>query len=193
MPQTPCPLATDSTFFCTVRLQDRRSDLLVREMNRLRNATRTALTACPFRIDDIVVLPNAIHTIWTLPAGDADVSRRWGLLKAQFSRGLPAPAHRHPASARRCRWGWSPIRATGRTRRCTARCGRARGRCRKPAPPPDRSESYAVFNAGRALPAAQSRRASPKAPNSTRDTGSMPALYSGCHCTDMVKPGAPSI
>ncbi|WP_339767581.1 transposase [uncultured Pseudosulfitobacter sp.] len=100
MPQTPCPLATDSTFFCTVRLQDRRSDLLVREMNRLRNATRTALTACPFRIDDIVVLPNAIHTIWTLPAGDADVSRRWGLLKAQFSRGLPAPAHRHPASVR---------------------------------------------------------------------------------------------
>ena len=100
MPHTPCPLATDSTFFCTVRLQDRRSDLLLREMNRLRNATRTALSAYPFQIDDIVVLPNAIHTIWTLPDGDANISRRWGLLKAQFSRGLPTPAHRHPATAR---------------------------------------------------------------------------------------------
>tara|TARA_R110002126_G_scaffold57689_2_gene152844 strand:- start:79 stop:585 length:507 start_codon:yes stop_codon:yes gene_type:complete len=95
-PQTP----PACIFFFTVRLQDRRSDLLLREMNRLRNATRTALCAHPFQIDDIVVLPNTIHTIWTLPEGDAEVSRRWGLLKAQFSRGLPAPVHRHPASVR---------------------------------------------------------------------------------------------
>lgn len=87
-------------FFFTVRLQDRRSDLLLREVGRLRIATRRALAAHPFRIDDIVVLPNAIHTIWTLPSEDADISRRWGLLKSQFSRGVPAPAHRHPASLR---------------------------------------------------------------------------------------------
>jgi hypothetical protein len=39
-------------------------------------------------------------------------------------------------------------------------------------------------------PAAQARTASPKAVKSRRETGSLAALYSGCHCTDSVKPGA---
>lgn len=100
MSDTHVQMATGCIFFFTVRLQDRRSDLLVREVGRLRNATRKALATHPFRIDDIVILPNAIHTIWTLPSEDANASRRWGLLKSQFSRGVPAPAHRHPASLR---------------------------------------------------------------------------------------------
>jgi putative transposase len=100
MIEAPSQMTPESVFFFTVRLQDRRSDLLVREVNRLRHATRAALAAHPFRIDDIVVMPNAIHTIWTLPAGDADVSTRWRVLKSQFSRGLPAPAHCRPASLR---------------------------------------------------------------------------------------------
>ncbi|UOA27682.1 transposase [Pseudosulfitobacter sp. DSM 107133] len=94
------PLPATGTCFFTVRLQDCRSDLLVRRIGRLRQATRIALNAHPFRIDDIVVLPNAIHTIWTMPPADTDVSRRWGLLKAYFSRGVAPPAHRHPAAIR---------------------------------------------------------------------------------------------
>jgi hypothetical protein len=42
------------------------------------------------------------------------------------------------------------------------------------------------------LPADQARAASPNARNSGRLTGSCAARYSGCHCTDRVKPGAPS-
>jgi putative transposase len=76
--------------FFTVRLQDRHSNLLVQAIERLRHATRKTLNAMPFEIDEIVVLPGAIHTIWTLPEGDADFSKRWRMLKSQFSRGLPA-------------------------------------------------------------------------------------------------------
>jgi putative transposase len=32
-----------------------------------------------------VLLPDQLHTIWTLPAGDSDDSRRWAFLKRSFS------------------------------------------------------------------------------------------------------------
>ena len=76
--------------FFTVRLQDRHSNLLVQAIERLRHATRKTLNAIPFQIDEIVVMPAAIHTIWTLPEDDVDFSKRWRMLKSQFSRGLPA-------------------------------------------------------------------------------------------------------
>ena len=36
-----------------------------------------------------MVLPDHLHTLWTLPDGDADFPLRWRLLKAAFSRRLP--------------------------------------------------------------------------------------------------------
>jgi putative transposase len=45
--------------------------------------------AHPFDIAAMVVLPEHLHTIWTLPAGDTDYSTRWALIKAGFSRALP--------------------------------------------------------------------------------------------------------
>ncbi len=78
------------TYFFTARLQDRNSTLLVDEIERLRQATRVTRRRHPFDIDAIVVLPNMIHTIWTLPQGDTDYARRWSLLKSLFSRGLSA-------------------------------------------------------------------------------------------------------
>lgn len=33
-------------------------------------------------------LPDHLHTLWTLPEGDADFSGRWRAIKAPFSRGL---------------------------------------------------------------------------------------------------------
>lgn len=46
----------------------------------------------PFRIEAIVILPDHLHCIWTLPPPpeDADFSRRWSLLKSHFSRAMPA-------------------------------------------------------------------------------------------------------
>ena len=43
----------------------------------------------PFQIDAFVVLPDHIHTIWTLPPGDTDFSLRWRLIKQRFSRSIP--------------------------------------------------------------------------------------------------------
>ncbi|OQK17890.1 hypothetical protein AU255_08520 [Methyloprofundus sedimenti] len=39
----------------------------------------------PFKIDAMVILPEHLHCIWTLPPGDADYKTRWALIKAGFS------------------------------------------------------------------------------------------------------------
>ncbi len=40
----------------------------------------------PFAMDAYVVLPDHLHALWTLPAGDSDFSSRWRRIKARFSR-----------------------------------------------------------------------------------------------------------
>lgn len=39
----------------------------------------------PFKIDAIVILPDHLHAILTLPDGDLDFSNRWRLIKNYFS------------------------------------------------------------------------------------------------------------
>ena len=80
------PRVPGATVFFTVNLAWRGSDLLVREIERLRDSVRTTRRSRPFRIDAWVVLPDHLHAIWTLPEGDADYSVRWGAIKARFSR-----------------------------------------------------------------------------------------------------------
>jgi putative transposase len=77
------------SFFFTVNLADRNLSLLVRHIDLLRIAFRDARRRHPFEIDAIVVLPDHLHAIWTLPEDDADFGRRWRLIKSAFSRGLP--------------------------------------------------------------------------------------------------------
>ncbi|MEP4197394.1 MAG: transposase [Aliishimia sp.] len=89
------------TYFFTARLHDPSSDLLIREVGHLRAATRATKARYPFSIDAIVILPSAIHTIWTLPEGDADYSTRWSMLKALFSKGLPLPENRTQTQIKR--------------------------------------------------------------------------------------------
>ena len=43
----------------------------------LRDAFRSVKLKWPFTIDAIVVLPDHLHCIWTLPDDDADFSMRW--------------------------------------------------------------------------------------------------------------------
>jgi REP-associated tyrosine transposase len=43
----------------------------------------------PFRMEAIVVLPDHLHCLWTLPPADADFSTRWKRIKALFSAGVP--------------------------------------------------------------------------------------------------------
>jgi len=79
-----------STYFFTVVLADRSSTLLVSEIERLRRAYGMVQDRHPFETIAICILPDHIHTIWSLPDGDANFSRRWNLIKSGFSRGLDA-------------------------------------------------------------------------------------------------------
>ena len=54
-----------------------------------REAVRKVRQARPFEIVAMVVMPDHLHAIWTLPDGDADFSLRWSLIKAAFSRKIP--------------------------------------------------------------------------------------------------------
>ena len=78
------------TYFFTVNLADRQADTLVRHVDALRKCMHTMKAAHPFALVAMVVLPEHLHAIWRLPAGDADYSTRWALLKAGFSRRVQA-------------------------------------------------------------------------------------------------------
>ena len=79
------------TYFFTVNLRDRGSDLLAREIAALRAAVRTVRARMPFHIDAWVVLPDHLHCIWTLPPGDSDFPGRWREIKGAFAKTVPQP------------------------------------------------------------------------------------------------------
>lgn len=83
-------LVPGGTYFFTVNLLDRDRSLLVEHIDMLRAAIKAVRAKHPFEIDAWVVLPDHLHALWTLPAGDADYPTRWALIKAGFSRGLLA-------------------------------------------------------------------------------------------------------
>jgi putative transposase len=79
-------LVPGGTFFFTVTIADRRSSILVQNIGSLRHAFRITRKERPFVIDAIVVLPDHLHAILTLPQDDADFSGRWRRMKSLFTR-----------------------------------------------------------------------------------------------------------
>jgi len=78
-----------ATWFFTVNLAERNNNaLLVDRIDQLRQAFRYVKKRRPFLINAAVVMPDHLHCIWTLPAGDPDYSTRWNLLKGHFSRSI---------------------------------------------------------------------------------------------------------
>ena len=99
--------AAGGTYFFTVNLAERRSDLLVRHIDDLRAAMKAVKDAHPFAILAMMVLPEHLHAIWRLPPGDADYPMRWSLIKAGFSRRLAKDEHiRASRQAKRERGIW---------------------------------------------------------------------------------------
>jgi putative transposase len=99
--------ATGATFFFTVNLADRTSRLLVEQIGELRTSFRRVRQAHPFEIVAMVVLPDHIHAVWTMPAGDRDYPMRWSLIKAGFSRALVrTESIRHSRQQKRERGIW---------------------------------------------------------------------------------------
>jgi putative transposase len=79
-----------STWFFTVVLARRNGNrLLVERIEDLRAAFRAVKQRRPFDLDAVVILPEHLHCIWTLPPDDSDYSTRWSLLKGHFSRHVP--------------------------------------------------------------------------------------------------------
>jgi putative transposase len=76
------------TFFFTVTLANRCSKVLVDHVDLRRNALRVARQERPFVIDAVVILPDHLHAIFTLPPGDSDFSGRWRRIKGHFSSAL---------------------------------------------------------------------------------------------------------
>ncbi|MFA5959541.1 MAG: transposase [Tatlockia sp.] len=72
------------TYFFTLTLQDRNSNLLTNYINALGHAFRRARKNNPFLTKAIVVLPEHLHAIWELPEGDEDYSTRWRQIKTYF-------------------------------------------------------------------------------------------------------------
>jgi putative transposase len=77
------------TYFFTVNLADRQGSLLIDKIDILRNAISLVIKRHPFTIDAIVVLPEHLHTLWSLPENDVDYATRWMLIKSLFSRQIP--------------------------------------------------------------------------------------------------------
>jgi putative transposase len=81
--------APGASWFFTANLAERNNnDLLLRRIDDLRGAFRYVKQKHPFRLDAVVVLPDHLHCIWTLPPGDTNFSMRWNLLKGRFSRSI---------------------------------------------------------------------------------------------------------
>jgi putative transposase len=75
-------------FFFTLTLADRRSTALVDHANALRAAFRVTRQERPFAIDAIVILPNHLHAILSLPAGRRGFSWPVARIKGYFSTHL---------------------------------------------------------------------------------------------------------
>lgn len=81
-----CYISGGSYFFtvaterrCGILANDRACDLL-------RSSIRYCRRTLPFSVDALVILPDHVHTIWTLPSGESDYSKRWGVIKKHFTQ-----------------------------------------------------------------------------------------------------------
>ncbi len=88
-------------YFFTVNLENRQQNLLTENINILRQSVRSVKQKHPFIIDAMVILPDHIHCIWTMPEHDTDYALRWSLIKSGFSRVLPVTEKINPSRQKR--------------------------------------------------------------------------------------------
>ena len=75
------------SFFFTLVAEKRRPIFASTEaVDVLRSAFRSVRASRPFVLDAMVVLPDHLHCIWTLPPDDADFAIRWRLIKTWFTK-----------------------------------------------------------------------------------------------------------
>lgn len=74
--------------FFTLSLRNRKSRLLIEEIEFLRQAFREVRDEMPFTMEASVVLPEHLHCLWTLPGEDREFSLRLEKIKSAFLRRL---------------------------------------------------------------------------------------------------------
>ena len=91
-----------ATYFFTVNCAERRNNqLLTDHIDLLRQVFRSVQEKYPFIIDAIVIPPDHLHCIWTLPPDDSNYQTRWTLIKAGFSRAIPNNERRSASRIKR--------------------------------------------------------------------------------------------
>ncbi len=78
------------SFFFTL-VTDRRAPLFGNKGNKpgrllLGSLLRRVQLQRPFTINAVVLLPEHLHAIWSLPSGDTEYSARWGWIKKEFTK-----------------------------------------------------------------------------------------------------------
>jgi len=94
------------SYFFTVITYGRRQLFSLKEnINSLINGIKQIQYQYPFSLEALVLLPDHLHALWTLPEGDVDYGKRWGLIKARFSKeiqkGLPQEEVINPSRIKR--------------------------------------------------------------------------------------------
>ena len=78
----------DGRYFFTVTLKDRKSDLLIRHIDALRQSWQRAAELVRHEIIAAVVLPDHLHALIALHDGDDNYPKLWQELKKGFTRRL---------------------------------------------------------------------------------------------------------
>lgn len=75
------------TFFFTVKTEHN-APIFAKQsfVILLGEVIRETMQLWPFEMNAIVLLPDHLHAIWTLPPGDVDYPKRWGWLKKEFTK-----------------------------------------------------------------------------------------------------------
>ena len=75
------------TYFFTLVTRRRRPTFAdARAVEILGRKFRECQADWPFTINALVLLPDHLHAIWTLPPGDDGYSQRWGWIKKEFTK-----------------------------------------------------------------------------------------------------------
>lgn len=71
----------------------------------LRDALQAVQAQRPFTLDEVVVLPDHLHSLRTLPIGDANYPGRWRAIETRFSRQILHGEWRYPSRAKKAERG----------------------------------------------------------------------------------------
>lgn len=89
------------TYFFTVKTE-RNAPIFsdVWAVRLLGNVIRDAKQIWPFTINAMVLLPDHLHAIWTMPRGDDNYSTRWACIKKEFTKRYLEAGGREQATSR---------------------------------------------------------------------------------------------